>query len=69
MKKPEIAKSLARRSKTTVPQAADCLDGMVHELVQRLRQGKETRLPGVGTFTYRADGRIGFAREERRKHE
>lgn len=63
MKKPEIARSIARQSKTSVPLAADSLDRMIHELVQRMRQGKEARLPGVGRFTYAADGTIDFERE------
>ena len=67
MKKPEIARSMARQSKTRVSEAADCLDSMVHDLVQRLRQGKEARLPGVGTFTCRPDGKIAFEREERKR--
>jgi len=68
MRKPEIARSMARQSKTSVSQAADCLDRMVYDLVHRLRQGKEARLPGVGTFTYSADGRIAFEREEEKRH-
>ena len=59
---------MARQSNTSVSRAADCLDCMVHDLVQRLRQGKEARLPGVGTFTYSADGGIAFEREANQRH-
>ena len=54
---------MARQSKTRVSEAADCLDRMVHDLVHRLRQGQEARLPGVGTF-HQVGGKITFEREE-----
>jgi nucleoid DNA-binding protein len=63
MKKPELAKRLARQSNSTVSQAADRLDWMVGEIVRRLKQGEPARLPGVGAFTRTRDGRLAFERE------
>ena len=67
MKKPDIAKSMARQSKTSISEAADRLDQMVYDLVHRLRQGKPAHLPGVGTFTGGMHGAIGFEREGGRR--
>ena len=58
MKKSEIAKMMARQSGGTQAEAADRLDRMVREILDSLRQGKETRLPGLGCFRAEADGRL-----------
>lgn len=63
MKKPEIAKMMARQSGGTRGEAADRLDRMVQEILHGLRLGKETRLPGLGCFRPGAAGRLAFARE------
>ena len=63
MKKSEIAKMMARQSGGTRGEAADRLDRMVQEILDSLRQGKETRLPGLGCFRAGADGRLSFERE------
>jgi nucleoid DNA-binding protein len=63
MKKSEIAKMMARQSGGTRAEAADRLDRMVQEILDSLRQGKETRLPGLGRFRAGADGRLSFERE------
>ena len=63
MKKPEIAKKMARQSGGTRGEAADRLDRLVQEILDRLRQGKETRLPGLGSFLPGAGGRLAFHRE------
>jgi nucleoid DNA-binding protein len=67
MKKPELAKRLARQSNSTVSEAADRLDRMVSEIVRRLKQGESAHLPGVGAFTRRRDGRVSF-RPEPKQH-
>jgi nucleoid DNA-binding protein len=63
MKKPEIAKKMARQSGGTRGEAADRLDRMVQEIIEGLRHGKETRLPGLGCFRPGAGGRMDFKRE------
>jgi nucleoid DNA-binding protein len=51
MKKPDLAKRLARRSGLTVGEAADQLDRAVHQIVRKLRKGQEAKLPGLGKFS------------------
>jgi nucleoid DNA-binding protein len=63
MKKPEIAKIMARQSGGTEAEAADRLDRIVQEILDGLRRGKSTRLPGLGSFRQGADGRPSFQRE------
>ena len=68
MKKPEIAKGLAEDSGLTDAEAADQLDGVVHEILTKLRKGEHAPLPGLGRFVRGRDGVVSF-RPERRKHE
>jgi nucleoid DNA-binding protein len=63
MKKPEIAKIMARQSGGTEGEAADRLDRIVQEILDGLRRGQSTRLPGLGSFRQGADGRPSFQRE------
>ena len=63
MKKTELVQKMARRSGTTRGQAADQLDLMVREILESVRQGKETHLPGLGRFLPGADGKVAFERE------
>lgn len=63
MKKPDIAKKMARQSGVSEAEAADRLDGVVHQILANLRKGKETALPGLGRFRHDADGQIVFERE------
>jgi nucleoid DNA-binding protein len=51
MKKAELARRLARESGVTRAEAADRLDGVVHEILSNLRHGRKASLPGLGTFT------------------
>jgi len=60
MKKPEIAKDLARESGVTEAEAADRLDGVVHDILSKLRSGKSASLPGVGRFRPQANGKVRF---------
>jgi nucleoid DNA-binding protein len=46
--KKQIAKMMAERCQAPEPAAADELDRIVHDIVRRLRQGKEVALPGIG---------------------
>ena len=63
MKKPEIAKHIARQSRVTQAEAADRLDRMIHQILWNLRQGRETPLPGLGKVTRGKDGKPAFQRE------
>jgi nucleoid DNA-binding protein len=65
MKKPELAKRLARQSNSTVGEAADRLDRTVGEIVRKLKQGQTAHLPGVGAFTRSRTGRVAFAPERK----
>ena len=67
MKKPEIAKIMARQSGGTEGEAADRLDRIVQEILDGLRRGQSTRLPGLGSFRPGADGRPTFQRERGRR--
>lgn len=50
MKKPELARRLARAGGISKAKAADQLDSVVHRIVRSLRQGEAAALPGLGTF-------------------
>lgn len=60
MKKPEIAKGLAQDEGLTEAEAADRLDGVVHEILTKLRKGRPAPLPGLGRFTRGHDGVVSF---------
>jgi len=63
MKKPEIAKCLARRSGVSEAEAADRLDRVVQQILSTLRHGREAPLPGLGSFAVGSDGKVTFRRE------
>ena len=69
MRKAEIARRWARRSDSSVAEAADCLDRVVHSLLRSLRHGKDARVPGLGTFSPGKDGRVVFQREDAKPRE
>jgi nucleoid DNA-binding protein len=60
MRKPEIARKIARQTGLTEGEAADRLDGLVSELISQLRQGKDAELPGLGRFSNGSDGAVQF---------
>ena len=64
MKKPEIAKHMARRSGVSNGEAADHLDRVVHQLLEDLRKQGEASLPGLGKLTQGPDGRLTFEGEQ-----
>jgi nucleoid DNA-binding protein len=64
MRKPEMARRLARRSGVSAAQAADRLDRAVYQILEKLRRGQEAPLPGLGKFQIGADGKIRFQRED-----
>jgi len=69
MKKPDIAKQMARRSRMCQAEAADRLDRVLHQIVCDLRQGKESALPGLGRFKNGPNGKLSFERERGKKHD
>ncbi len=63
MKKPEIAKKLARDAGLSEAEAADHLDRVVRQILSELRRGRQAELPGLGRFVHGPDGWIAFERE------
>lgn len=51
-------KRLADEAHVEPARAADELDRVVHNILTKLRDGKEAKVPGLGTF--RSDTRAGF---------
>ena len=64
MKKPEIARRLARRSGISQAAAADELDQVVHRILTNFRNGRQTQLPGLGIFAPGPGGALTFEREK-----
>jgi len=64
MKKPDIAKRMARRAGVSQAEAADELDRVVCQILSDLRAGKDAALPGLGKFTQGPDGRVAFQRDK-----
>jgi hypothetical protein len=64
MKKPGIAKRLARASGMTPAAAADELDRVVTNILTNLRKGCDTSVPGLGVFAPGPDGKLTFEREK-----
>jgi nucleoid DNA-binding protein len=48
MKKPDIAKRIARQTGVSQAEAADGLDRVVHQILYNLRHGRESPLGGTG---------------------
>ena len=67
MRKPDIAKQLARRSRVSQAEAADRLDLILNNILSDLRQGRESALPGLGKFKHGPDGQVAFEPEARQR--
>jgi nucleoid DNA-binding protein len=65
MKKPEIARKIARQTGLTEGEAADRLDRLVSDLISQLRHGKDAELPGLGRFSSGSDGAVQFRKQGR----
>jgi len=50
MRKQEFASRLAKSTGVSPAKAADELDGVVHDVLRKLRAGKAVRMPGLGTI-------------------
>jgi nucleoid DNA-binding protein len=68
MRKPEIAKRLARQSGVSNAEAADQLDRVVHQILSKLRKGKTAPFPGLGQFTPGPKGSYQFKKEKPTGH-
>jgi nucleoid DNA-binding protein len=66
MRKPDIAKQLARRSRVSQAEAADRLDLILHNIFSDLRRGREPALPGLGKFKHGPNGQVAFEPETHR---
>jgi nucleoid DNA-binding protein len=69
MKKPAIAKIMARQAGVTPAEAADQLDNVIREILAGLRQGREADCPGLGRFRHGAGGKLVFEPEKGRPHD
>jgi nucleoid DNA-binding protein len=63
MKKPDIAKRLARQQGVSKAEAADELDRVIHDILAKLRKGQTAPLPGLGHFTPGPKGVFQFEKE------
>ncbi len=63
MRKRDLARNLARRTGVSHAEAADEVDRLVNDILQKLRSGETAALPGFGRFRRDADGNIQFHEE------
>ena len=63
MKKPDIAKRMARAEGVSEAEAADRLDQVVRQILESLRRGRPAMLPGLGLFTRGPGGELAFRRQ------
>ncbi len=68
MRKPEIAKRMARQSGVSNAEAADQLDRVVNQILSKLRKGKPAPFPGLGQFTPGPKGSYQFKKEKLGDH-
>jgi nucleoid DNA-binding protein len=68
MRKPEIARRLARQSGVSNAEAADQLDRVVHQILAKLRRGKPALFPGLGQFSPGPEGSYRFKKEKPAGH-
>jgi nucleoid DNA-binding protein len=63
MKKPDIAKRMARQAGVSHAEAADRLDNVVRQILSDLKRGRDSAFPGLGRFRHGADGKVVFEPE------
>ncbi len=51
IKREDLARALAERSRLTQGEAQDELDRLVHGIVRSLRRGRAAEMPGIGRLT------------------
>ena len=64
MKKKDIARKLALQTGVTRAEAADQVDRMVNDVLQKLRHGETAKLPGIGLFQLNSRGEIELVKEQ-----
>ena len=64
MKKSELIHRLAAEEGRTPAEAADTLDVVVHDILNKLRHGKLATLPGLGKFLPGNAGTFQFRKEK-----
>jgi len=64
MKKPDIAKRIARQARVSPAEAADRLDLMVREILADLKEGRICKFPGLGRLRHGQDGKAVFEPED-----
>lgn len=69
MKKADLTRRLAKQSKLTRAAAADQVDRVVHDILERLRKNQPATLPGLGTFSPGQDSWFGSEALPERKRE
>ena len=67
MKKPDIAKRMARQAGVSPAEAADRLDSAVRQILKDLRNSGESTFPGLGRFRHGPDGKVVFEPEGGRR--
>jgi nucleoid DNA-binding protein len=65
MRKRDIAKRLAEETGVTNGEAADQVDRLVNDVLQKLRDGQPAQLPGLGLFRRSPEGNIELVKEKR----
>lgn len=63
MKKEQLARRLAKESHISHGAAADEVDRILSNLLERVRKGQPASLPGLGTFQSGGDRDFQFERE------
>lgn len=67
MKQSALIRRLARATGVTPAAAADQLDNLVAQIVDRLRRGESARIPGLGAFPPGDRSHFDFAKPEKQK--
>jgi nucleoid DNA-binding protein len=58
MNQRRLIKKLARRAEVSEAVAADSLDKLVHQILQKLRSGQPAHVPGLAALVQKADGQV-----------
>ena len=64
MRKKDLARKLAEQTGVTRGEAADQVDRLVNEVLQKLKDGQPATLPGIGRFRRDAEGNIELIKEQ-----
>jgi nucleoid DNA-binding protein len=64
MRKKDLARKLSIATGVSRGEAADQVDRLVNELLQKLRDGQTAKLDGIGLFRKNAAGEIELLKEQ-----